>query len=335
MVKILFLTRKFYPSIGGVEKHCLEISKILLKRGFRVTVVTEKMEDRSLITGELENIRLFEIPVSKNERVKKFQIWFWLLKHNWLLRDNDIIHCHDVFFWVIPFRLLMWSKKMFITFHGWEGRYPPKLSAKLVRKLSEKMVNGNICIGDFISKWYKTSPNIVCYGGVRKYEENKTGKYDLIYIGRLDKDTGLETYLKALDELSHLKLKVAFIGDGILRKKVEKYGEVLGFIENPQKFLTEKTFVLTSGYLSILDAFINKCLVFSVYENPLKRDYLKMSPFASYLVMTDNGRDLANRISYYFGNRMEAVKIAEKAYRWASSQTWEKLADNYIKLWKK
>ena len=41
---ILFLTRSFYPNIGGVEKHVLELSKELIKRGYRITVITEKTQ---------------------------------------------------------------------------------------------------------------------------------------------------------------------------------------------------------------------------------------------------------------------------------------------------
>ncbi|HEX8932546.1 MAG TPA: glycosyltransferase, partial [Patescibacteria group bacterium] len=40
-MKILFLARRFYPDIGGVEKHVLEISKRLAAIGHEVTVVAE------------------------------------------------------------------------------------------------------------------------------------------------------------------------------------------------------------------------------------------------------------------------------------------------------
>ena len=48
-MKILFLTRSFYPNVGGVEKHILEVSKALTKRGHIVTVVTEdrKVKNKS------------------------------------------------------------------------------------------------------------------------------------------------------------------------------------------------------------------------------------------------------------------------------------------------
>ena len=37
----LFLSRRFYPQIGGVETHILEIGKRLVKNGHDVIVVSE------------------------------------------------------------------------------------------------------------------------------------------------------------------------------------------------------------------------------------------------------------------------------------------------------
>ena len=42
---ILFFCQTFYPHIGGVEKHVLEVSKLLVKKGHLVTVLTEQYED--------------------------------------------------------------------------------------------------------------------------------------------------------------------------------------------------------------------------------------------------------------------------------------------------
>ena len=39
---VVFFSRLFYPHIGGVEKHALEIGKILLKNNHKVVVFTEQ-----------------------------------------------------------------------------------------------------------------------------------------------------------------------------------------------------------------------------------------------------------------------------------------------------
>ncbi len=161
-MKILFFTRLFFPHIGGVEKHVLEISKELIKRGHKVTVITEDLDGTSS-KEKFDEIDVYRIPVTQTW-FKKFQIWYWLLKNFSLIKDADIIHCHDVFFWYLPFIFL--KKKVYTTFHGYETIYPPHRKAIQIRKLSELLSRGNICIGAFIEKWYGTKADVISYGGV-------------------------------------------------------------------------------------------------------------------------------------------------------------------------
>lgn len=142
----------------------------------------------------------------------------------------------------------------------------------------------------------------------------------ILFIGRLEKDLGLETYFKAI---KLLKLKIDFAGSGSLSSKAKKYGKVLGFIDI-QKIIKNYDVFFTSSYLSILQALIFKKPVFAVYENPLKEDYLKMSPFSKYISIISNPKDIKINISY-----------SQKGYEWAKNQTWSKIADLYLKLWQK
>ena len=124
-MKILFMCRLYYPHIGGVEKHVEKISEILSK-GHQITVVTEK-HDPLLPDYEIyKGVEIFRIPLPTGvgESNKKWLIWKWGFTHLNLIHKADLIHIHDVFFWFLPFRLPYWSKKVYITFHGWEGVYP-------------------------------------------------------------------------------------------------------------------------------------------------------------------------------------------------------------------
>lgn len=348
-MKILFLTRKFWPSIGGVEKHCLEVGKNLVEKGNKVTVVTEEEvgvgDMREM--GEVGKIKILRIPITAGERLKKFQIWWWLIKHRDLITKSNIVHCHDVFFWFLPFRLLYPFKKVFTTFHGWEGVYPPTFKAKIIRKISEKLSFGNVCVGDYVQKWYGTKPDFVTYGGVELTQDvtlrqDKTQNEDsesrkILFIGRLDQDTGLPIYLESLKILKDkgIQTEVVFLGDGKLRNETKNYGTAAGFVNNVRKYVLEATYIFTSGYLSILEAMINKRLVFAVYGNSLKKDYLLMSPFAHLLALSGNAEDLAKEVWYYLNHSEEEKQIVTDASKWAKEQTWEKLTDQYLHLWKK
>src|SRR3989344_3537616 len=104
-MKILFLTRRFYPDVGGVEKHVLKISELLIKKGHKVTVITESQGKENGLRG----IRIFRIK-SRNGWFKKFDIWLWLWRNRELIRNADIVHAHDVYYWYFPFRFIYPSK---------------------------------------------------------------------------------------------------------------------------------------------------------------------------------------------------------------------------------
>ena len=160
-MRILFLSRRFYPDLGGVEKHVYELSKILIRKGHIVTVVTQSQGAENEIDG-IQIRRISDVPETW---FKKFYIWIWFVLNIKLLKDAKVVHAHDVYFWYWPFKFMFLSKKSFVTFHGYET-YPIKKKAIISRKLSEYLSNGNIIVGDFIKKWYGTTPNYVIYGGV-------------------------------------------------------------------------------------------------------------------------------------------------------------------------
>lgn len=337
-MNILFFSRLFYPHIGGVEKHVLEVSKLLAKKGNNVIVVTEQDSMKTKLSEVFEGIKIYRIAKLKNEKLKKFIIWKWLLDNYQLMKNADVIHCHDVFFWYLPFRFLFPFKKIYTTFHGYDN-YPLKSKNIFIHKMSEKLSNGNICIGDFIKKWYGTNPNFVSYGGVNIISDHRLkiiGHKSAVFIGRLDEQTGIKTYIKAVKlirkKIPNFKLEI--IGDGKFRKEIERDFKILGFQENSGKYFQNYTFAFVSRYLSILEAMAAKKLVFAVYDNPLKEDYLRMAPFSKYITISSSSSELVSKISYYLDNgKAKEIMIAE-AYAWVKKHTWEEMTNIYLRLWK-
>lgn len=344
MMKIVFLCRLFYPHIGGVEKHVMEISKRLIDKGHDVTVITEELDSRfhgnDKKKEEINGITIYRISVGKDDKFKKIRIWREMSHLQSVIKDADIIHCHDVFFWYLPFRFLYPQKSVYTTFHGYES-YPIKKSAIRIRKFSEKLSWGNICIGDFIPKWYGTKASFVSYGAVDstkfKVQNAKFKKESAVFIGRLDEQTGVLTYAKAVKILKKKfpKFDLTVIGDGEDRKKIEKQFTVLGFKKNPEKYFQNYHFAFVSRYLSILEAFAAKRLVFAVYDNPVKKDYLRLAPYAKFIIIEKDPEILAEKIAYYFHHPKEEKEKIEKAFAWVSKQTWEKLTTTYLNLWSK
>ncbi len=337
-MKILFLSRLFYPHIGGVEKHVMEISKRLIEKGHQVTVITEQF-DKSLPKTEIVNrIIVNRIAVNDKSGKRKITIWKEMWRFRSLLQEADVVHCHDVFFWYLPFRFLYLQNPVYTTFHGYET-YPIRKGAIWTRKISEKLSWGNICIGDFIPKWYGTKPTVVSYGAVdipkKNSREIKMKKESAVFMGRLDEQTGVLTYSKAIELVRKKFPKFVFtiIGDGPDRKKLGKNFKLSGFIENPERYFPQYHFAFVSRYLSILEAFAAKRLVFAVYDNPVKEDYLKLAPYAEWIIIENSTQKLAEKISYFLTHPQEENKLIEKSYQWVTKQTWDNMATMYLKLW--
>lgn len=339
---VLFFVRRFCPLIGGVETHVLQIGKRLVAQRWNVIVVTEESKDAVAATEIVEGIHVYRISVGKDDWFKKFRIWVQIWKVKKLIGEADIVHCHDVFFWYLPFRFFFWKKPVYTTFHGYETTYPLRKNAIFVRKLSEKLSWGNICVGDFIKKWYGTKATYITYGGVDKLTEQgqknkkKSTILQILFIGRLEKDTGSNIYLKAFAILQRRKIAYNFnvYGDGSQRKQFEQYGTVHGFTKDLQDAIASAGFVFTSSYLSILQVMAQKKLVISVFENPLKEDYLKMAPFAKWIVIEKDSERLAEKIKYYVSHPKEKEALIEKAYQWSHEQSWDRVTDMYRSLWK-
>ena len=310
-MKIIFLTRLFYPHIGGVEKHILFISKKLIKKGHQITIITEKYKDNLPSREKIEGIKIIRFCYPKIKFLGLFTIWIKLLKYFPIFLKADIIHIHDVFIWYMPFRLALFFKPVYCTFHGWEGVYPIPFKNKLFRKIAAALSYKNICIGKFIPEYYKIKADKIIYGGVEKVLRQKFKKQKnlIVFLGRLEKDTGLLQFLHWLEE-NKGKYKVIFCGDGSFKKTAQKYGVVKGLVKNPSKYLEKAEFCCPGGYLAASESLNYSCKLLLFYHNPLKKDYWLLSPFFK---MKDKPK---------------------QAQKWLQKNTWEKIAEIYLKLWK-
>lgn len=346
------LLDRFYPDLGGVEKHAYKLSEEFIKHGDTVTIISFYKDELSYSEYEEKNgIKIYRIKNSVRKSKKK--IIYNLYKKIKLFFDADIIHCHDFsIFWefCLLFKIIIFWKKIFVTFHGYEGDIPPQKKVIMKRRITQKITSGNISIGKYIEKWYGTKANIISYGACEKNEdksfsEYKSSIYKFVYIGRLEKDTGIELYLEGFKLLTQtpIKYNLKIVGDGTLRENLEKYCKknninviFEGFVNFPEKFIEESDICLTSGYLGILEAMIYKKIVISVYDNELKKDYLKLIPNQEKMfIAVNNSVELKERILNLLKNEVEREEYINNSFNWAKKMTWGKMREDYLKLWKK
>ncbi len=333
-MKIVFLTKYYSPNVGGVEKHVCKLTQELKNRGHSVTVVTSQILPQIQPTQNSKQT-ILRIPYQYLDN--KIATWKWIIEHKQLFSQANIIHIHDVFWWYLPLRFIFPYKPIYTTFHGWEGIYPPARKAIVWRKLAEKLSRGNICVGYFISHWYKTKPNLVTYGATdqKALPLNPKNNLRILVLGRLSPDNDIEVVVTALKQLKMVipNIKVAFVGDGPLGIKASQVGKVLGFKSDVTFYLKNHNWVITSSYLSIADSLAANRYVFSTFSNPLKKDYLTGHPCSEFFSINSSSDELFASIKSAVQKPTSTEKKLRLAHQWTTKQTWKKLTDQYLKLW--
>jgi glycosyltransferase involved in cell wall biosynthesis len=318
-MKVLILTESYLPNLGGVEKHIAGTLPHLQKARLEIDVISKRA-----LLGEKSRIKFLGL----------LQIWWAMLKQIKLIKTAEVVFIHDVFIYYLPFLLIFPRKKIITTFHGWEKIFPIPAKNIFYKKLAQKFSAKTISVGEYINKYYSLNSknNYLTYGAVEfpakeiSLDDKKTGSF--LFVGRLEEDTGLSIFLEFLDILlaKNNNFSVKFCGDGPLRIEAQKYGQVLGFT-NPKKYLAEAEVCFAGGYLSILEAMVYKNIVLSAYQNPLKKDYLEMSPFASGIAYA---KDASALYENYLSIQKQAGLISDN-YQLAKEHNFEKLAALYIK----
>lgn len=331
-MKILFLVRLYYPHVGGVEKHVASLSSRLSSRGHKVTVLTTKYKSSLASREKIDGVKIIRFTQPNIKFIGLVYTWLWLLKNVSLINKSDLIHCHDIFIWYLPFRFLFPKKPVFTTFHGRWGKYPiPKIDI-FQKRIGAKLSTKIMCIGDYIPKNYGIKADIVSYGATdipkRTYKKDE----DLvIYVGRLDKDIALQPIFKVFDKIDGKRIE--FCGDGELMAECMQYGKVHGF-SDPRPFYQRAKYCFASGYLTIIEALVHKCLVFIAYNHPLHKDYYQLAPFSEFIVYSSDPNEIFKKFIFYSENPDKTQKQIKRGYEWAKSQTWSKLTGQYLQLWR-
>lgn len=318
---------------------------------YNVTIITQQI-DKSSAKVEFfpEGFSVYRIPPSVIPKTGTIWKWLWLLFHINLIWNADIIHFHDfdVFIkWYFPYRFIFIRKKYFITFHGYEG-FPLRYKHILFRKIAEKLTHGNICVGGFIKRWYRTKPDAVYYAAVDQEigPVKSVDGDDIVFIGRLEKDTEIMNYLESLKLFySETGSSACFriVGDGSLKTKVLEFldtnkipYEFHGLQKEPLEFIKKAKVVLASSYLSILESMSLGKIVIAYYSNNLKRDYLKcfLAGSSSFFII-DDVKKAAKKIESVYLHPEKFMDMRKDVAELAKELTWEKVTGKYVSLYNK
>lgn len=362
-MKIVFLTPAYAPDLGGVETHVQQVARVLTDSGHQLTIIT-LTADKNLPSAETKNglqvYRLLSPALSgANQQIGsgsasflqkwqfKRQLWQQLARLEPHLVSADVIHVHDVWWWLVP-NYWRFRKKIFITFHGWEGQFPVKLTAKIQRYVAAKLSRGTIHVGAWIQEFYWDRPRMITYGGVSDLLLKKTSAsltpakskknipvLKICFIGRLEQSNDLQLYLDLLQQLAATgrRFEMTWIGDGKWRAACQRWGRVTGMLAQPEATLAQADLVFASSYLSILTAQALGKIVCAFSSTAIKQRYLATYPGVKYLLMANDVRSMNKSILKILNNHQLRWKMAKNARQFAETRPWTEVTQQYLKLW--
>jgi len=316
-MQILFISQSAAPVIGGVQKHISGVIDELSKKNLQI---------------ELIAIDRWNIPQVKF--IGLLMIWARMLTKWRQIKNSEVIFIHDVFIYFLPWRILLPHKKIVTIFHGFEKEFPIPYKNILYKRLASKLSKFTISIGSYVNKYYGLSEknNRVSYGATLSPQvalDKKQKQKQFVFLGRLEKDTGLSIFLDFLNILKEKKInfRVDFLGDGPLKSACQKYGAVHGFV-TPDPYLTKSNVCFASGYMSILEAMSYQNICLTAYNSELKKNYLSDSPFASAIIIADSAIDLFNK--YQQTTDSAADKMLADGQQIARQHNFKNLAKLYL-----
>lgn len=347
MATIVQVCERYAPYRGGVETHVERLTQELVKKGHSVVIVTrehsESVDDVVVTEPQVSVIRIPHYSIGswefRNPLLYKIRVWTWILQHWSVFSTATVVQVHDVAWWLLPLWPII---PFFCTFHGWETQYPVQFSAKLQRYVIAKIARATVHIGDWIREFYWDKPTLCMYGAPEfqpgSIEVHKLKNKKIVFIGRLSPDTGAHTFCTVFEVMKKkYSTQITWLGDGELREKCQKLGEVTGMVSSKtvKKILSEADIVCAGSYLSILNAQVLGKPVVALYTNKLKRRYFETMPTFAALSISDSASGAERIISNLLQNDEVYVQKAEAGKELSSKLHWHSMCVSYIEMWRK
>jgi glycosyltransferase involved in cell wall biosynthesis len=332
-MNILFITKFYQPHVGGVEKHVALLTEELIKRGHRVRVITEQFDDTLALKETTNDVQVHRIPYPALHT--KLGVWRFMREHRKQVDKADVVHVHDVYWWLYSMPIAF-RKKVFITFHGYEHD-PPRTQEIIQRRIINTLSAGSIGVGAFIEEAFGTKLDVIVYGAANSKPSPLPHHKKVVFIGRLEEDTGIREYLELMKLLGN-DFSLDIYGHGALKNEIVQLikdtsyrSKYCGISMNSSRVIEKAHDVFSSQYLTILEAMQTGRIVWALGDTPLKQAYLKCHPLYEAMLVGKNAEEL--RKTFENSKRFFQEKIF-RAQVWAVTQTPALLADRYLELWK-
>ncbi|MBC7883030.1 MAG: glycosyltransferase family 4 protein [Anaerolineae bacterium] len=227
--KILISSYRFHPNVGGIETVALILAEELTKQGYIIKVITQALADQNHRTDFP-----FEV-IRRPSPLQTLHLVHWC--DLYLINNSNSLRA--------TWPLLAIDKPAIIVHHG--QHVPSKGLLFWQEPLKNRVLYRiqNISVSYALAKQIDTSCTVISnpYQDelfVEKPEVQR--KHELVFLGRLDHQKGLDLLLKALNLLREQALapRLTIVGNGIEKKNLQRMTQDLG-LTSQVRFVGEKT----------------------------------------------------------------------------------------------
>ncbi|MDD5748374.1 MAG: glycosyltransferase family 4 protein [Actinomycetota bacterium] len=234
-MKILMVSPYSWARPGGVNSHIKGLSRELLSRGHRISIIAPDGK------GEMDGIEILNagksIPVPSNGSIARIALSPLVFKRVRSTLENgyDVIHVHEPLVPFVSIASVIFSDSRTVgTFHSSGSRSVPYGFAKITLKGVHEKLDCLIAVSDasrrFVSKYfpgdYKVIPNGVDTGLFFPRETRPSGfagAPSILFLGRNEPRKGFSTLLEAFKiVLREIDCFLVVVGSGFDSRSLEK-----------------------------------------------------------------------------------------------------------------
>jgi len=354
--KIALISDWYFPKVGGIEYSMHTLAKTLSTHGYEVNVITRSypgVPEYSIRDG-VSVIRVKGRPLPGQNRFlmpSAYKELFSLLKNG----NYEIVNSHGLDS-PLSMGALVASRKLGIpvavTNHSLVGDTPYRPLYYLAGKLLLKNADAVIAVSSAVekdSKLMTEKPIYRIFNGVDSEDKivkvpfpvDTKGKIVIVTVARMTKKKGVQNIVDLAPSLlqKHKNLLFVMIGDGELRKKLERTVEESGLSGNFY-FTGEVSREKVLGYLEQADIFalpsINEAFGISILEAISKKVPVVAMNNSGVSDIIKNGvngylADSLTEFSYFLENLIETpalrTSLSREAIRGLSNYDWNRICE--------
>lgn len=243
-MKVIHVTPRYYPHIGGIETHVREICRRLSRKNIDLTVITT--DPSGILPNEeyIDGIRVKRFRAFAPHDSFYFcpQVYFFLKN-----KEYNMIHIHGYHVLSSFFAALSKKNNQILIFtphyHGVGHTFIRNIMLKIYKPIGAKIfekADRVICVSEYEMNLIKSDfkipgtklvviPNGVNLEEFKDIEPILRDHKTLLYVGRLEEYKGIDHIIQALPQLYDYHLEI--IGKGGYKNELVKIAENLGVNE--------------------------------------------------------------------------------------------------------